>query len=154
MIMPPAGTTRGPGPIRIERSLPVRVWVTVLIAALPLGVAWLIIDRGWLNRPLTVTVAAGASAVLLATFLRPGALVVDEREVRDESGWRRRGWRISRVAVSRVVWEDNPDLLEPPPQLTFLDTDGRLVRSVFLEFDRRAVLDALREKGWPVDMER
>lgn len=151
--MTPAGTTRGPGPIRIERSLPVRVWVAALIAALPVGVAWLLIDRGWLNRPLTVAVAAGASAVLLVTFLRPGALVVDEHEVRDESGWRRRGWRIPRAAVSRVVWEDNPDFLEPPPQLIFLDTDGRLLRSVSMEFDRQAVLDALREKGWPVDLD-
>ena len=151
MIMTPAETSRGPGPIRIGHSVPVRVWVAALIAALPVGVAWLLLDRGWLNRPLVIAVAVGASALLLVTFLRPGALVVDEHEVRDESGWRRRGWQIPRAAVSRVVWEDNPDLLEPPPQLTFLDTDGRVLRSVSMEFDRRAVLDALRDKGWPVD---
>ncbi len=139
------------GPIRIERSLRGRLWVALVVAALPFGVAWLLLDREWFNRWLTIVVAAGVSVVVLVNLLRPGALVVDEQEVRDESGWRRRGWRVSRTAVSRVVWEDNPDLLEPPPQLTFLDDDGHLLRSAAVEFDRRTVLDALREKDWPVD---
>jgi hypothetical protein len=80
----------------------------------------------------------------------PEALVISRAEVRDESGWRRRGWRIRREDVALVRWEDDPDIFEPP-RLNFLGHDGEVLRAVTLEFDPPDVLGALRRFGWPLE---
>lgn len=136
-------------PTRIENSLLVRFSVSTLLAGLTGGVATLLVLRRWTDLEWTLSLAIMIAVGLFVIFLSPEALVVDDREVRDESGWRRRGWRMRREAVSAVRWEEDPDLFDPP-RLVFVDAEGAELRSASVEFDRERVVAALRAHGWPV----
>jgi hypothetical protein len=137
------------GPIRIENSLGVRVSVSGLLGAVILAVLALLLVRRWTDLEFTVVAGGVAVVVLFAIFLSPEAMVVDDGEVRDESGWRRRGWRIRRDQVATISWEGNPELFEPL-QLIFRDQEGEVLLGTTVEFDPDEVSRALRARGWPL----
>jgi hypothetical protein len=137
------------GAVRLENSLVARFSVTTLLVAATAAVAALLVSRRWVDDTALV-VAAVITVVLVAIFASPEALVVSEEEVRDESGWRRHGWRILRSEVTAVVWEGDHDFFEPP-QLTFRGLDGEVLLRTPVEFDRQEVHAALLAKGWPLE---
>jgi len=140
---------RGAEPVRLESSPWVRFSVPMTLALALGAVAFLLIARHWVDTAWALGVTAVAVVVIAALLAAPEALVIGPDEVRDESGWRRRGFRIPRVDVTEVRWDEDPDIFEPP-RLTFVGADGDVVRQVTVEFDPVAVLGALRAHGWPL----
>lgn len=138
-----------PDRVRIELSWFARVSVAGVIAVVAGAAAALLVVRRWVDFWAALVVTAAFVIVAIAILASPEALVVSRAEVRDESGWRRRGWRIGRDDVALVRWDDDPDIFEPP-RLTFLGHDGEVLRAVILEFDPPEVLGALRRFGWPL----
>ncbi|MDP3894069.1 hypothetical protein [Nocardioides sp.] len=136
--------------IRVENSFGARVSVSALLAAIAVGIATLVWVRRWAETSLTVAAAAVIIAALVAFFMSPEALRVSVDDVRDESGWRRTGWRVLRSEVALVRWDPQPDLFEPP-QLTFLDEFGEVVLQTTVEFDPAEVSEALEARGWPLE---
>lgn len=136
------------GPIRIENSLGVRVSVSGLLGAITAAVVALLLVRHWTDLEVTVVLGLVAVVVLFAIFMSPEAMVVDHDEVRDESGWRRTGWRVQRHRVATITWEGQPELFEPP-RLIFRDQAGEVLLNTAVEFDPDEVTRALRERDWP-----
>ncbi|GAA1580172.1 hypothetical protein GCM10009789_37450 [Kribbella sancticallisti] len=139
-----------PDRARIELSRFARLSVAGVIAAVGGGVGSLLVVRQWVDLPVALVVIAVVVVVAIVVLASPEALVISRTEVRDESGWRRRGWTIRRDDVALVRWDDDPDIFEPP-HLTFLDHDLQVLRTVTLEFDPPRVLGALRHFGWPLE---
>ncbi len=139
-----------PDRVRIELSWFARASVVSVVAVVAGAAAALLVVRRWVDLPTTLVVTAALVIVAIGVLARPEALVITRAEVRDESGWRRRGWRIRREDVALVRWDDDPDIFEPP-RLTFLGHDGEVLRAVTLEFDPPDVLGALRRFGWPLE---
>ncbi|WP_203336399.1 hypothetical protein [Nocardioides limicola] len=137
------------GPIRFEDSVFVRLSVTAFFIAVGAGVVALFLLRRWTNPEITLVIGVVAAVALLAYFLSPESLVVDTDEVRDESGWRRTGWRIIRSEVAEVRWDGDPQLFEPL-HLTFVAPDGEILLSTPVEFDVEVVSRALAARGWPL----
>jgi hypothetical protein len=137
-------------PIRVENSFGVRVSVSALLAAIAVGVATLVWIRRWAELEITIVAGMVIVGTLVAIFMSPEALRVTADDVRDESGWRRTGWRVLRYEVALVRWDPDPDLFEPP-QLTFLDEAGEIVLRTTVEFDPVDVNAALEARGWPLE---
>ena len=139
-----------PDRVRIELSWFARASVASVVALVMGATAALLIVRRWVDISTTLAVTAALIAIAIVILAHPEALVISRAEVRDESGWRRRGWRIRREDVAEVRWDDNPDIFEPP-RLTFVGHDGQVLRAVTLEFDPPDLLGALRRFGWPLE---
>lgn len=136
--------------VRIEVSGFARISVGGTVAIVAGAVATLLVIRHWVHFWAALVVTVVLVVIGIAILGSPESLVISRDEVRDESGWRRRGWTIRREDVAVVRWDDNPDIFEPPC-LTFLDADDRVLRSVTLAFAPPRVLGALRRFDWPLE---
>jgi hypothetical protein len=139
-----------PDRVRLELTWFARASVATIVAVVVAATAALLIMRRWVDLWMTLAATAALIALAIVILAQPEALVISRAEVRDESGWRRRGWRIRREDVALVRWEDDPDIFEPP-RLTFLGHHGEVLRAVTVEFDPPEVLGTLRRFGWPLE---
>lgn len=142
-----------PDQVRIELSWFARASAASVVALVAGAAAALLVVRQWADLSTTLVVTAAFVVGAVVVVANPESLVISRAEVRDESGWRRRGWRIRRPDVALVRWEDDPDIFEPP-RLTFVGHDGEALRVVTLEFDPPEVLGALRRFEWPLEVPR
>jgi hypothetical protein len=143
-------SAKQPDRVRIELSWFARASVASVVAVVAGAAAALLIVRRWVDLATTLMVTAAFVIAAIVILADPEALVISRAEIRDESGWRRRGRRIRREDVTLVRWDDDPDIFEPP-RLTFLGHHGEVLRAVTLEFDPPDVLGALRRFGWPLE---